>query len=369
MENKNQNLQQQDSQQQDSAEEKSKKWWKWFWITIIILAIVYIGLQVLATNKISNLSLKDRKAVTAELISDFQKEYPQLINIISQLPDEYKEKMKKSINDNVDKAYSNVYDHIDDFADFHYSVTGEYTEIATELFGDINNILMKKVFKPANFEENLNNALSNINSETNDILKDYYSQMKEKIKDQLNISDDETDFLLNDILKLSQENMKARFHNSLYNSFRAFGLGGGAVAAAVVTKAVSKKIASVLVKKIAVKAATKAGAKVGGAAAGAVAGGESGLLCGPGAWLCSPVGAVVGGVIGWFATDKIVVEVDKYFNKDEFKQELRKLIDQQKEATKQTLYKIYLGSFDKMNKENIEKFEEIKNKPVKDIIK
>jgi outer membrane lipoprotein SlyB len=368
MENKNQNLQQQDSQQQDSAEEKSKKWWKWFWITIIILAIVYIGLQVLATNKISNLSLKDRKAVTAELISDFQKKYPQLINIISQLPDEYKEKMKKSINDNVDKAYSNVYDHIDDFADFHYSVTGEYTEIATELFGDINNILMKKVFEPADFENNLNKALSNINSETNNILKDYYSKIKDKIKSKLNINENEANFLLNDILKLSQENMKARFHNSLYNSFRAFGIGGGA-AAAVVTKVVSKKIASVLAKKIAVKAATKAGAKVGGAAAGAAAGAGEGLLCGPGAWLCSPAGAVVGGIVGWFATDKIVVEVDKYFNKDEFKQELRKLIDQQKEATKQTLYKIYLGSFDEMNKVNKEKFEEIKNKSVKDIIK
>jgi hypothetical protein len=268
--------------------------------------------------------------------------------------------MKKSINDNVDKAYSNVYDHIDDFADFHYSVTGEYTEIATKLFGDINNILMKKVFEPADFENNLNKALSNINSETNNILKDYYSKIKDKIKSKLNINENEANFLLKDILKLNQDDMISRFHNSLYNRFRAFGLGGG-VAASVVTKAVSKKIA--------VKAATKVGAKVGGAAAGAAAGAGEGLLCGPGAWLCSPAGAVVGGIVGWFATDKIVVEVDKYFNKDEFKQELRKLIDQQKEATKQTLYKIYLGSFDEMNKVNKEKFEEIKNKSVKDIIK
>lgn len=187
------------------------------------------------------------------------------------------------------------------------------------------------------------------------------------MKSQMNINNDETEFLLEKILKFSQNDMISRFQNNLGEAFRGFGLVGDGAAGAI-TKAISASIAKMISKKIATKAAIKGGSKLAGAGVGALAGGESGLLCGPGAWLCSPVGAVVGGVVGWFTTDKIVVEVDQYMNEEEFKEELSKMKTKQKEQTKQTMYKIYQTSLDKLSSENSNKIEEIKKRTVLEIL-
>jgi gas vesicle protein len=85
--------------------------------------------------------------------------------------------------------------------------------------------------------------------------------------------------------------------------------------------------------------------------------------------LCSSVGGVIGGVVGWFATDKIVVEADQYLHEDKFKEDLKKMIDSEKNATKNTLNRIYLSSLQKIEENSIKQFEEIKNKPIKEIVK
>lgn len=337
----------------------NKNWWRWFWATIITLFIIYISLISTASNKIIDLSKEDKTALSISLIKKFHDKFPQFQDILANIPNSSKKDIKESIDKNIEKAYAPVYDKINNFSNFHYSVTGEYEEIYTVLFGEIDTILKEKIFEPANFSKNLNDGLKNINDTTKSILDDYYDDIKNKLKNKMVISEEEVDFLLNDILKFTQEDMIQRFQNGLALSFKSFGLAGGA-AAGVITKIISKKVATALSKKIATKAAIKTGSKLSGAAVGAAVGGEGGLLCGPGAWLCSPVGAVVGGIVGWFATDKIVVEVDQYYNEDDFKKELKIMIDKEKESTKQTIYKIYLNSINNLSKENINKIKNTK---------
>jgi gas vesicle protein len=310
-----------------------------------------------ASNKIADLSKEEKTAISQDLVKEFKNKFPQFQNILTTLPSSSKEDIKESIDKNIEKTYAPVYNQIDNFSEFHYSVTGEYEEIFTVLFGEIDNILKEQIFEPSNFSDNLNNGLKNINDDTKSVLNEYYDDIKSTVENEMDISEEETDFLLKDILKFTQEDMQQRFQNGLTLTFRGFGLAGGA-AAGVMTKAISAKVATALTKKIATKVAIKTGAKVTGA--------SSGLLCGPAAWLCSPAGAVVGGIVGWFATDKIVVELDQYYNEDEFKQELRDMIDQEKENTKQTMYKIYLESLDKLATENTNK---LKNTKVIDLIK
>ena len=346
---------------------KRKNWWKWFWITIIILIIVYIGLNIVASKKLDNLS-KNRTDAFTELMGKVQDKFPQLKQIFATMPEESKKSIKNSIDKNIDRAYVPVYKQIDNFSGFHYSVTGEYTELFMVLTGKIDKTIKEKIFNQANFDNALKNSLNTIHSDTNAVLKNYFHKISKDIQNTLEINEDETEFFMNKIIKFTENDMIHRFDNSLSLTFKGFGLAGGATAG-VMTKIISKKMATAMAKKIATKAAIKGGTKIAGAAVGATTGAESGLFCGPGAWLCSPVGAIVGGTIGWFSTDKAAVEIDKYYNENEFKVDLKKMIDKQKQQTKQTLYKIYSISLNKLKKENQLSIEKIKSKKIIDMMK
>ncbi len=347
---------------------KKNNWWKFFWGTIIGLLLFYITLNITASKKLSEMSKEEKANEIEYLVKTFKQKFPEFSKLQQNLTAQSIKAIKDYIDEEVDKAYEPIYQQIDNFTNFHFSVTGEYTELFTIVFGDVNNILQKQIFEPAKFNKNLNKAFQNINTETLAILKEQLSKMQNEVRDKMNLNDDEVNYLFKNILKFTQTDMLERFYNIKNNIFRGFGLGSGAVAGSIVAKMISKNIAKVIAKKIVTKLAIKFGAKLASAGAGAAAGAESGLLCGPGAWLCSPVGAVVGGVIGWFASDKIIIEIDKYYNADDFKKDLKNLIDKSKQQTKQTLYKIYTKSLEELSNQNKQKFKNIKTVKIKDLI-
>jgi len=353
----------------DEQKAKNKRFWRYFWATIIVLAILFIGLNITASKKLSEMSKVDREARLENIFNQFKTKYPEFMTMTKSLNSNSLKEIKRQIDISINKAYQPIYGQIDNFSDFHYSVKGEYTELGTVLFGEVENILEEQLFKPSNFQSILTNELKNINTKSTQIIIKQFKNLKQDIKSKMNLDDEEITFLLSNILKLSQEDMKFRMSSYTNNLFKGMGLGGGAVAgSAMMTKLMSKKISKIIAKKIATKIAVKTGTKAVGAGASAVAGAEAGLFCGPGAWFCSPAGAVIGGIIGWFATDKIVVEIDGYYNKDDFKQNIRELIDVQKQNMKNTLYKIYTDSFIKVNSDTINSFDNIKNKSVKEIL-
>ena len=346
----------------------NNNWWKWFWATIIILMIAYIGLNITASQKLNEMPKKQRQAKLETIFKKFKQKFPEFVKLQQNLTKEAIENIKEVINKKIDAAYEPVYNQIDNFTDFHFSITGEYTELFTLVFGDVSNILQKHIFKPANFNKNLNEAFNDINKQTLSIIKNQLDKMKDKVKDKMDLNDDEVNYLFTNILQLTKVELTNRFNNIKNYMFKGFGLGSGAFAGAIIAKMVSKNIAKVIAKKIATKLAIKAGTKVAAAGAGAAAGAESGFLCGPGAWLCSPIGAVVGGIVGWFASDKIIVEVDKYYNANDFKKDLKNLINQAKNQTKQTLYKVYTNSLIQLSNQNIKSIEKIKSEPIKNLI-
>ena len=96
---------------------------------------------------------------------------------------------------------------------------------------------------------------------------------------------------------------------------------------------VSATIAKKLAAKVAAKASAKGLAKGGGVLAGA---GGGALLCswsGPGAAVCG----VVGGAAAWLLTDAVVVNIDEYFNREDFENELRTLLDEDRAKKRKQL--------------------------------
>jgi hypothetical protein len=348
----------------------NSSWWKWFWITIFILLLVYIVTVFMASNK--KLELKNsRENHLQEMITTLRKISPDLEKYIVNMSDVSKKRIEERIDKDVTKAYESVYTKgIDNFSDFHYSVKGEYIELFAqaedgsrsylklEEKDKFDKLVYEMLFKSTGFDANLKKAYKDINSFALSEMSKNIENLHKKVQNDLNVSDDEADLLIEQIFKSSVSDMKERFSDTFSKSFRATGVGGGAITGVLV----SKQIAKVFAKKLATKLAVKGGSKVAGSVAGAAAGGETGLLCGPAAVFCSPVGAVIGGVVGWFATDAIVATVDEYYNADDFKNELRGIIKAQEMKTKKQLYSVYTMSINEINAENKKKLEEFKNR-------
>ena len=98
---------------------------------------------------------------------------------------------------------------------------------------------------------------------------------------------------------------------------------GMKVGQAVVTKVASKgliKSAAALWTKLLMKFGLKTASKAGAAGAAAATGTASCAFLGLGALACG----AVAGTVTWFAVDKVVVEVDEYFTRDQFEADLRR---------------------------------------------
>lgn len=349
---------------------KSKRFWIYFWTTIIVIATIFIVVNITASKKLNDMNIDERKEKLEPILKDFKKHYPKFIKMTNYLNQKAIKQIRSLIDTQIDIAYKPLYKQIDNLSDFHYSVKGEYAELWTILFGKIEDILKEKLFNPVEFNLKLHKALQTINNESLGIVQKQLVKMKIQIQIQsdIDLNKDEINFLFTNILKLTQKDIKSRFSNYNNNIFKGMGLGIGTGASVVMTKIISKKIATVISKKIVTKATIKGGAKLTGASVGAITGLSSGLLCGPVAWLCSPTAGIIGGITGWFATDKIVVELDKHYNQKEFKKDIKILIDKQKQSTKNSLYVVYTKSFNKLSDTNKNILENIKSKSIKTLI-
>ncbi len=108
------------------------------------------------------------------------------------------------------------------------------------------------------------------------------------------------------------------------------------------------------------KSSTKVASKYATTGAAALAG----TTCGPLVWICSPALAVT----AWFTTDAVVVSVDEYYNRAEFKREILSAINEQKMLLKNDTKYEYKMAFEKLSDEVKKKYREtsIKRLKIKD---
>ena len=352
-------------------DQRTKNWWKWFWGSIVFLLISYLALVYVSDSQNYDVNTtKGRENYSAKMRNTLLKISPKLAKYISNLSQNSKENIKERIHQEVSTAYAPVYSEgIKNFSEFHYSVSGEYIELfdasadgardylKMEKKDNFNTLVYEMLFKSIDFDKHLKSAFTNVNNFALEEITKNMTQIQKRVQTDLNTTSDETTFIVNELLNISEKDMKSRFQNEVSSSFRAGGVSSGALIGAVA----SKQIAKMFTKKVATKVAIKATTKAAGAAAGATVGGVEGFVCGPGSPVCSTVGAIIGGVVGWFATDTVVVTADEYYNGDDFEEELRVMIEQQQAKTEQQLYEVYTKSFDTINKSNKAKLDIFKN--------
>lgn len=287
----------------------------WFWGAIIVMACLSAGLGVYGALKSSPQSQGDGRAQSALPAGEWLP--AQLQQRLSVANEQALAQTMVQIDPLLDAVYQPAYDAIAHYADFHYSVFGEYAQLSAAALGDVGAQLQAKVF--AGFDDRLAHAGEQLNGAFTSAFSHALAQHMP--------SGQMLDGALGEHTRAALNQTQTRM-----------AVTASVVTAAVVgSKAVSAAMAKAMAKKIAAKLAVKAAAKTGGKVAAASAGaGTGGLLCawaGPGAGLC----AAVGGVGAWLVTDYGLITLDEFWNRQEFEADLRAMLDAQKAEHRQLL--------------------------------
>ena len=317
---------------------------KIFWLFIAIFAIVWLILQVLAyenlNNSKPNISLQNNEPVLElitktiiEIVDDDKiirnnLENSETLTLIKENLNLKVINLNETIENKVNLAFSPVYNNIDSFLDFHYSVVGEYTELINAARNEMTITIKDKLFGKE-FNSSLEQVKKQVNNKYIELIKEHNDKVEI-------LGTKDVDKILNfQILTKLEEDINSRASVQVIKLSSLLGTG----VAVKIIAAVSTKIIAKSATKLAAKTAIKMTAKV--AASGTAA--SVGLGCGPFAWICSPVAAT----IAWFGTDAIVISADEYMSREEFKQDIIAMLDKEKEEIIEKLQTSYSKQLEK----------------------
>ena len=285
---------------------------RFFWATVFLLAIATFAMTAVGSLRSTEPSRPPPVEINPTTLE----------RLLSDTAIAAKKAVEPDINALLDTVYGPAYDAIPAYADFHYSVLGEYVELTESVTGQMSNALYERLFD--GFEQRLTSATSLLDQR---YVEEYQSILQERIAEQ--VSPEGISQPLGEVSNSVLQDAIDRAHTTLPLATVAAGIvGSGSL------KVVSATIAKKLAAKVAAKASAKGLAKGGGVLTGA---GGGALLCswsGPGAAVCG----IVGGAAAWFLTDAVVINIDEYFNREEFEAELRSILDEDRAEKRDLLH-------------------------------
>lgn len=329
-----------------------------FWITIFGLLAIYMILIVLASmivaspvdeNNSTNSSSNIIQTVEIIVNSDRIKknlEHNKTVEEIKKNLNKNISLVDKKIDKEIDKAFRSVYDNLDGFLDFHYSVVGGYSEIFAAAGGKISGEGIKKIqtmienkLFGSDFSTRTKNALNVISNEYEVQLSDHFNTISQKatVKVDMNLNSEIINSLQDDISR--NMNIQA---------------GKASLGAVGLTAVIAKTVASKLAAKAGSKLVIKGGTKVTKFVISFIVGAGTGFKC---KWCGIPVG-----IVTWFLLDEILVKTDEHYNRDKFKQDIRFTLEQQKSNMKVKLKKSYEASMRKMSNEILAQYKQVPEK-------
>lgn len=343
-----------------TAAKTSKAFWIAFWLTILVLAGLYIGASIHREKVV--IDQTGQITITKPYVAEWQQEVlPEFLSDIDIEVLNAKQDVKTVIDKRLNEAFDPVYRQIPKVADFHYSVTGEYLELMAAGSGEVGKHINRILFEETNFTNKLNQAMGHIYKDNTSIIARTLDILRTKLQQYAGFNALEMG-LIGGVATLTLEDAESRFTTG-FNIIRGAGSAVGASAvAAILTKTVGQKVAGKLVVKMGSKAAAKATGVGGGAATGAAMGSVLG-----------PIGTVVGGVVGgavfWLATDKLIVEIDEQLNREQFIAEITGLVDVEKNRIRNQLLDLYFNHLNTIAEENKKSLKSIKMSTTLDLIK
>ena len=283
---------------------------RWFWGTILAMAVLSIVLSLMASiNQRSDGGEPPANTPAANSDTTTEEKLPteatasQLDALFDAANSAALQAVSRQIDPLLGDAYAPAYGQIPNYADFHYSVVGEYSELLMAAGGNAGAILEEKMF------EGLDARIQHVGNRLDELFSSAFLSA-------ISIGGETGGFGLGPLTEQAISNATQRMAITV------------PIGAATIVG--TKMIAATIAQKVAAKLAAKAAAKTGGKWISVLSGlGGGTLMCswsGPAA----PVCGIAGGIIAWVATDYGIVKLDEMWNRDEFETELRTMIDEQK---------------------------------------
>lgn len=307
-------LQDADPPSQKSSRKSNIKIMKqFFWGTIILLFCTAVSLPLIGWLHTTGVT-KSESNKPLELPSTFFE------TALTKVAKEAADKAGAEIEPTLDQVYAPIYKAIPEYAEFHYSVLGEYAVLASAALGKMSDTLYHRLYP--GFDRRFIDAAKKLDQKYSEAYNEALSLL---------VSDEKKSrppLPLGPITKTILQDAKDRAKITVpIATVAATATTSGAL------KALIASVAAKLAAKITAKAVAKGVLKGTGMLTGALTGAIACSWSGPFAAVCGGGAALV----IWFLTDAAIVNLDEYFHRDEFEAELRDIINEDRVAKKKLL--------------------------------
>ena len=301
-----------------------------FWIVAALIALG-LGLFAYQATRVKHALTRDAGGalVVAERASETYLAglQPVLATIDGSLGRDIRSPLAAEIDRSIDAAFAPVYARIDDYLDFHYSLTGEYTAIVSTLSGQFTDSMQQRLFDTTTLDAALRRADTTIAARFDGVLATSLHKIKTSAQQNLALTDIDMRQLGEEgLISVVQADALDRFGPDLTIARTAVAVAGGA---AVMRG--TRRLGTRLARRFAAKVGTKAAGRLAGGSSSAATGAGIGSALGP---VGTVIGGAAGALAGWLATDAIIIELDEALHRDDFARELVILIDGQRDSAK-----------------------------------
>ena len=233
---------------------------------------------------------------------------------VAELSKENEEILTGLINESFDKRLANV----DDYLDWYYSLPADYERLASMITGSAEEFVsdqftahIEKGIDDSAIDEQLEDFTAQIDQYRTEAEKELSAYELDGVPEWLIAAKEELngDFL-SDSFEPAQQLLDANDRVAISSTI--------GLAAGVLTKVVSKQFFKKFVSQI--------GSKIGARAIGSAIGGTAGTVAGP---LGTAAGLVAGAAVG-VGVDALMLNIDEWQNRDEYKAEIVEAIEEQR---------------------------------------
>ena len=378
------------SQQQDPSRRLSR----WFWAAFVTVLLVGVVLVVFATirggkqwveaslghsavrpevwTEVIRVTLSGGEAVYIDR-AELPRIQANIQSWIDHRQTEARYRLLISLDDETDPIFQEASQHIPAFADWYYSLRGEYTRLLTALFGNLPDLLSRKlnqlVFEPAGTTHAIDSLANNLDTRLEEDLRKVVHDLQDRLVRLIRKQGLEQKGVkvqvagqwelgaqlaehLDTVVSLQPQDMArqgvATSAGVAASAVTAKKLGAVTVAKASTKMASAKSLGAItsVAAKLGLKSAAKAGGSLGGAGAGAASGAAlcAGTVAGaPLAPGCAVVGGAAAGLATWLLVDKAVLETEELLNREELEEDLRQALETQRDELHATLKIRYLN--------------------------
>ena len=233
---------------------------------------------------------------------------------VAELSKENEEILTGLINESFDKRLANV----DDYLDWYYSLPADYERLASMITGSAEEFVsdqftahIEKGIDDSAIDEQLEDFTAQIDQYRTEAEKELSAYELDGVPEWLIAAKEELngDFL-SDSFEPAQQLLDANDRVAISSTI--------GLAAGVLTKVASKQFFKKFVSQI--------GSKIGARAIGSAIGGTAGTVAGP---LGTAAGLVAGAAVG-VGVDALMLNIDEWQNRDEYKAEIVEAIEEQR---------------------------------------